>query len=347
MALTKSYYPNYNTAAQVAAQTRRQLITLASTITILSIVAYFAQLSLSSAYHCNRFKPGERPRPPLMYQELNGRYTYTSNPSQLNKNLLRPYAACVSGHKVEDMLKPNVYESIMQHLVNGNDTDLFVFAYYDNRPGSQFDIEHFATIYRDHLMAFIIQPWTEEHYRETETFDIYHDMTRPQLGYVAMLSGIQTCHHSLLRPHVVNVRSGREYSVVMRTRPDVIYETPVRLEDRVIIPTTAFAIVTPPSHNSWKPADPVGQRSEDGFLVWKDQGGALGINDEIFMGGPLIMDVLTSVLYGWMRSGDCQKHVPSICFHTYGLKLQLKVDRADFKYSLLHPLIPSNSTLRP
>ena len=259
-----------------------------------------------------------------------GRYIYAPTRARNAAGLNRTNAICISGSRVHKLLLPQVAEAFKTLVLQNNNPDIFIYAFYDFEKDGPFNITQLMELYGEWIVGFHIKGWDEVEQQRLEVLKMHHGI---HIIQASLFANIHDCHHGLLRPYYMNIRGGRKYDVIMRARPDMIYQNAVDMS-LYQLPASEMKIYTPPSHNSWKPGDPVSQQPwdpENGILLW---GGMQGINDQCYLGSHFTMDLYTSVIYSWIHEFG-NRAGPELNLYSYSERFHLAIKRANFRYDLV------------
>ena len=236
----------------------------------------------------------------------------------------RKNAMCISGTRMYRLTDEAVHQAMVEHVFAHSDPDIFIYGFH--RPENRTNFRALFQLYGDRLIAFEIGDMPSPNATELEEM-YYFPRANLQVNQ-------HICHDNLLRPYVRQYRD-RDYDVIMKTRPDMLYESPVNMSlfaTDPFLPEKVFFV--PPPHNVGKgrvlALDP-----PEGASFWKN--GGFGINDQCVLASPYMMDILMHTLYGFLE------HVNQTNFrifreirlyHYLVEYLQIRAIRADFNYSL-------------
>lgn len=149
-------------------------------------------------------------------------------------------------------------------------------------------------MFGDRLAGFVLTPYTDE---QKETIERYMNIiSNVKHNQMNILYSQHQCHDLLLNPYMKLVKKN-PYDVIMRSRPDILYRTPIDLKaynTDIFMPK--LTLYSPPSANACTvilmlgidilmlgiPTDVTKMRKEDGVLIWFTN--VKGINDQIIIG---------------------------------------------------------------
>ena len=291
-----------------------------------------SQPTLSKPTQTSAFTPSSTPKEPApnsleyMLSQMkpkpsdSGSFIYTTSKQTGRRN-----AICISGTRMYRLTDEAVHQAMVEHVFAHSDPDIFIYGF--DKPDNPMNYTTLFQFYGDRLVAFEIgniAPGT------TELEELHY------FQHANLQINQHVCYDNLLRPHVRLYRRNN-YEVIMKARPDMLYESPVNMTlfaTDPYLPEKVFFV--PPPHNVWTTGAVTTLPPPEGATRWGN--GRLGINDQCMIASPYMMDHLMHTLYGFMEhlsEPDFHEMFREIRLYGYLIEhLKFRALRADFKYTL-------------
>lgn len=251
--------------------------------------------------------------PPFKRLDANGNFYYDSRASTNRTN-----AICITGSRMHRLWDDTIFDALEKFVLNVSNPDLYLYGYYD-----AFDQDKLLSKLGKFIRSAVLKPVSSPAVGQITDFykPLTHWMERDNAYSILKLHHL--CYDGLVVKEVEE--RGFEYDVIMRARPDMLFQSPVNMSHF--------------STNQYLPElvlytfGDIREGKRVPVIYW---GATPGLSDQWSAGSARSMEIFANFLYTMMKepSSGTNRFIEASIYEQAVKKFGMTLKTPDFDYVL-------------